>query len=72
MQEWEYRVEVDVTDLAPIGKDGWELVAVNDRGSSVTIYYFKRPLRRMKEARWATDTERAERQGDRTVIPTVD
>lgn len=44
--KWEYKFIASTTgaELNALGKDGWELVAIEPRnGNNGTTYYFKRP-----------------------------
>ena len=43
-QSWEYLTSADDADLAALGRQGWELIAVTPTGpEGALVLYFKRP-----------------------------
>jgi hypothetical protein len=42
-QQWEYKVERDLSALNERGAEGWELVAVGQPEARLHYLYFKRP-----------------------------
>ena len=44
MITWEYLTLEHAPDLAELGRQGWELVAVVTREAGDAVFYFKRPL----------------------------
>ena len=48
MAGWEYRTTTDPADLAPLGREGWELVGVAPRGTAL-VHYLRRPLPTLAE-----------------------
>ncbi len=48
MRSWEYRTTTDPADLEALGREGWELVSVTQRGTEL-VHYLRRPLPTLAE-----------------------